>query len=83
MAHKAAPSVQDAPKTLRALMAAREIWTFTELARRSRVSDADITRISQGWRGTSLIRSRLARVLGRTPSDILVAALEAHREPVE
>lgn len=67
------------PRSLRALMAAREIWTYTELSRRSGVDAMRITQVNQGWIGSPIVLKRLAKVLGVTEKDIRAAASLAHQ----
>lgn len=52
------------PRSLRALMAAREIYTLSELARRAKVQRNQLTLMAQGWTGTPAIVRRLAKALG-------------------
>lgn len=67
------------PRSLRALMAARDIWTFTELARLSGVDKVRVTYVNQGWIGSPIVLSRLAKTLGVTQAEIVAAASLAHQ----
>lgn len=82
MAHKGSAVAAAIPPTIRALMARKGLWTFTELSEKTSgiAKREDITRISQGWKGTDRIRAALARALGCTSDDILIAAKAAHDE---
>ncbi len=72
-------ATQAAPRSLRALMADREIYTYADLARRAKVPVNIVTLLTQGWRATDTIAKRLAKVLGVTVEEIRGAASLAHK----
>lgn len=72
-------ATQAAPRSLRQLMADREIYTYAELARRAKVHHNQVTLLTQGWLATDGIVKRLAKVLGVTVEEIRGAASLAHK----
>ncbi len=70
--------IADAPRTLRALMAARGLYRATQLAARCGVTSSQISLIENGWRGTPAIRAKIAKALGVRAGDVLAAAKAAH-----
>ena len=73
-------AVAASPRTLRALMAERDVFTFRALERLSGVANTRITLVSQGWKGPPSVRASLAKALRCKASDILAAARAAHGE---
>lgn len=66
------------PRSIRALMAARDIYTFRELASLSGVDNVRITYVNQGWIGSPIVLKRLSKALGVTEAEIKAAASLAH-----
>lgn len=67
------------PRSLRALMAARDIWTYRDLSKISGVDEARISQVVQGWKPWPIVLKRLSKALGVTEADIIAAASLAHQ----